>query len=94
LHRRHGGSGSVRSGHSLYRFGHKADVCRSGVLQDKRQGLHGKEFNCLKFRTMITGAHEIQQKLRAVSQVDGPQFKMADDPRINTVGDSAGDLYR
>ncbi|MHC4538639.1 MAG: sugar transferase [Planctomycetota bacterium] len=54
--------------------------------KDKRQGLHGKEFDCLKFRTMITGAHEIQQKLRAISQVDGPQFKMADDPRINTVG--------
>jgi lipopolysaccharide/colanic/teichoic acid biosynthesis glycosyltransferase len=53
---------------------------------DKRQGLHGKEFNCLKFRTMVTGAHEIQEKLRVVSQVDGPQFKMADDPRISTFG--------
>lgn len=55
-------------------------------FKDRRQGLHGKEFNCLKFRTMITGAHQIQQKLRGVSQVDGPQFKMADDPRINSVG--------
>jgi lipopolysaccharide/colanic/teichoic acid biosynthesis glycosyltransferase len=54
--------------------------------KDKRQGLQGKEFSCLKFRTMITGAHQIQQKLRAVSQVDGPQFKMEDDPRINSVG--------
>ena len=54
--------------------------------KDKRQGLHGREFNCLKFRTMVTGAHAIQEKLRAVSQVDGPQFKMADDPRISTVG--------
>ncbi len=61
--------------------------------KDKRQGLHGKEFNCLKFRTMITGAHEIQQKLRAVSQVDGPQFKMADDPRINTVGRFLRETY-
>jgi lipopolysaccharide/colanic/teichoic acid biosynthesis glycosyltransferase len=53
---------------------------------DKRQGLNGKEFNCLKFRTMVTGAHKIQEKLRVVSQVDGPQFKMADDPRISTFG--------
>ncbi len=54
--------------------------------KDKRQGLHGREFDCLKFRTMVTGAHAIQEKLRVVSQVDGPQFKMADDPRISTVG--------
>ncbi len=54
--------------------------------KDKRQGLHGREFGCLKFRTMVTGAHAIQEKLRVVSQVDGPQFKMADDPRISTVG--------
>jgi len=53
---------------------------------DRRQGLHGKEFNCLKFRTMIIGADKIQEILRIVSQVDGPQFKIADDPRINTVG--------
>ncbi|UCC98566.1 MAG: sugar transferase [Phycisphaerales bacterium] len=61
--------------------------------KDKRQGLHGREFDCLKFRTMITGAHEIQQKLRAVSQVDGPQFKMTDDPRINTVGRFLRETY-
>jgi len=54
--------------------------------KDKRQGLHGKEFDCFKFRTMVTGAEKIQEKLRVVSQVDGPQFKMVNDPRINTVG--------
>jgi lipopolysaccharide/colanic/teichoic acid biosynthesis glycosyltransferase len=54
--------------------------------KDRRQGLHGKEFNCLKFRTMIMGADKIQEILRIVSQVDGPQFKIANDPRINTVG--------
>ncbi|MBN2590399.1 MAG: sugar transferase [Sedimentisphaerales bacterium] len=60
---------------------------------DKRQGLHGKNFRCLKFRTMITGANEIQQKLRHVSQVDGPQFKMEDDPRINFVGRFLRETY-
>jgi lipopolysaccharide/colanic/teichoic acid biosynthesis glycosyltransferase len=53
---------------------------------DKRQGLHGKVFGCLKFRTMVTGAAQMQDKLRFVSQVDGPQFKMEDDPRISSVG--------
>lgn len=54
--------------------------------KDKRQGLHGKEFNCLKFRSMIIGADKIQDKLRCVNQLDGPQFKMDDDPRISKVG--------
>lgn len=52
----------------------------------KRQGLHGKEFSCLKFRTMITGADEIQDKLRSKNEVDGPQFKVDDDPRVTAVG--------
>ncbi len=61
--------------------------------KDRRQGLHGKDFGCLKFRTMIIGAHEIQEKLRIVSQVDGPQFKMDDDPRISTVGRFLRETY-
>jgi len=61
--------------------------------KDKRQGLHGKTFNCLKFRTMRTGSDRIQEKLRVVSQVDGPQFKIKNDPRINTVGRFLRDTY-
>jgi lipopolysaccharide/colanic/teichoic acid biosynthesis glycosyltransferase/acetyltransferase-like isoleucine patch superfamily enzyme len=52
----------------------------------RRQGLHGKLFNCLKFRSMTVGADEIQERLRVVSQVDGPQFKMENDPRVNAIG--------
>jgi lipopolysaccharide/colanic/teichoic acid biosynthesis glycosyltransferase len=58
----------------------------SVFFRDKRQGLHGKEFKCLKFRTMTTGADRIQSKLRVISHTDGPQFKVKDDPRITTVG--------
>ena len=61
--------------------------------RDKRQGLHGKSFHCIKFRTMTVGAHAIQDKLRLVSEVDGPQFKMADDPRINAVGHFLRETY-
>jgi lipopolysaccharide/colanic/teichoic acid biosynthesis glycosyltransferase len=60
---------------------------------DKRQGMHGKVFHCLKFRSMITGANEIQDNLRFVSQVDGPQFKMEDDPRISFVGRFLRETY-
>ena len=62
-------------------------------FKDKRQGMHGKVFNCLKFRTMVTGADQIQEKLRIVSQVDGPQFKIADDPRISSVGRFLRETY-
>jgi len=55
-------------------------------FKHKRQGLGGKEFNCLKFRTMIIGAERIQDDLRFKNQVDGPQFKMENDPRITIVG--------
>jgi lipopolysaccharide/colanic/teichoic acid biosynthesis glycosyltransferase len=62
-------------------------------FKDTRQGLHGKTFECLKFRTMIIGADKIQDKLRAVSLVDGPQFKMDYDPRLNVVGSFLRDTY-
>ena len=59
----------------------------------RRQGLHGKEFRCLKFRTMKVGADQLQDKLRTINEVDGPQFKMADDPRISTVGRFLRETY-
>ncbi len=62
-------------------------------FKDKRQGLHGKEFYCLKFRSMTVGADKIQDNLRAVSEVDGPQFKIVDDPRISTVGRFLRETY-
>jgi lipopolysaccharide/colanic/teichoic acid biosynthesis glycosyltransferase len=62
-------------------------------FKDERQGLHGKKFYCLKFRSMTVGAERIQDKLRVVSEVDGPQFKMTDDPRISAVGRFLRDTY-
>ncbi|MGB2985489.1 MAG: sugar transferase [Phycisphaerae bacterium] len=52
----------------------------------KRQGLGGKEFRCLKFRSMRVGADALQAELRAQNEVDGPQFKIARDPRLTWVG--------
>jgi lipopolysaccharide/colanic/teichoic acid biosynthesis glycosyltransferase len=62
-------------------------------FKDKRQGLHGKIFNCLKFRTMLVGADRIQDKLRVASEVDGPQFKMNEDPRLSTTGKFLRDTF-
>lgn len=62
-------------------------------FRDKRQGFHGMLFDCIKFRTMRQGADKIQEKLRFVCEVDGPQFKMADDPRITGVGRFLRETY-
>jgi len=62
-------------------------------FKDRRQGLHGRFFNCLKFRTMLVGADKIQDRLRAMNIVDGPQFKMNDDPRTSAVGQFLRETY-
>ncbi|MHC4126151.1 MAG: sugar transferase [Planctomycetota bacterium] len=63
------------------------------LFKHKRQGLHGKEFNCLKFRTMIIGADSIQDKLRYKNQADGPQFKVENDPRVTALGRFLRDTF-
>ncbi len=50
------------------------------------QGSGGRKINCIKFRTMIASAEKMQDNLRIVNEVDGPQFKMENDPRVNAVG--------
>jgi len=59
----------------------------------RRQGLHGRQFDCIKFRSMAVGAEAIQERLRVVSQVDGPQFKMEEDPRVSAVGQFLRNTY-
>ena len=52
----------------------------------KRQGLGGREFFCLKFRSMTVGADAMQDGLREKNEVDGPQFRIAEDPRLTRLG--------
>jgi len=55
-------------------------------FRHRREGRHGKEFGCLKFRTMVSNADRLQRDLYLKSEVDGPQFKIAADPRVTRVG--------
>ena len=52
----------------------------------ERVGLRGRRFKLYKFRTMIPDAERILEKLRQQNEMDGPTFKMKDDPRITKVG--------
>ena len=51
-----------------------------------REGLGGRPFRCWKFRTMFHGADLHQRRLLRMNQVDGPQFKVQDDPRRTPLG--------
>jgi len=53
---------------------------------DRREGRAGREFRCWKFRSMAVDAHARQHELADANQVDGPQFKIQEDPRITRVG--------
>jgi lipopolysaccharide/colanic/teichoic acid biosynthesis glycosyltransferase len=63
------------------------------LFRHRREGLRGREFDCLKFRTMVVGADELQDRLRARNEVDGPQFKVSQDPRVTVVGRLLRDTY-
>ena len=51
-----------------------------------RQTLGGRDFNCLKFRSMRRDAEAIKARLAGRNQADGPQFYIKDDPRLTRVG--------
>lgn len=51
-----------------------------------RIGRHGKPFRLYKFRTMVVGAERMQQALLSQNEMDGPVFKIKEDPRITRVG--------
>jgi lipopolysaccharide/colanic/teichoic acid biosynthesis glycosyltransferase len=53
---------------------------------DKREGFGGRVFRCWKFRTMIVDADARQRELLAKNQMDGPQFKLDNDPRVTRLG--------
>ena len=52
----------------------------------KRYGKAGRMFNMLKFRSMGVNADELLPQLKEKNEVDGPIFKMKQDPRITKMG--------
>lgn len=52
----------------------------------RRQTLGGREFPCVKFRTMVKNADAMKASIMAANEADGPQFYIKDDPRMLRVG--------
>jgi exopolysaccharide biosynthesis polyprenyl glycosylphosphotransferase len=56
------------------------------IFKQVRVGLRGQIFNMYKFRTMIQGAEQLLEELKSKNEMDGPAFKIKDDPRVTKVG--------
>ena len=58
----------------------------SVFFSQKRNWLNGKEFNMYKFRSMVHNAEDLLESLMSKNEMDGPVFKIKDDPRITKIG--------
>ena len=56
------------------------------LYRQTREGKDGRVFDFYKFRSMFVGAENIIGVLRPLSGVDGPVFKLKEDPRVTRVG--------
>ncbi len=56
------------------------------LYRQTRCGLGGRKFTLYKFRSMRAGADELRDELNALNEMDGPVFKIKDDPRCTAVG--------
>jgi exopolysaccharide biosynthesis polyprenyl glycosylphosphotransferase len=56
------------------------------VFRQKRSGMSGRVFTLYKFRTMVVNAEALKTQLAAWNEMDGPVFKIRDDPRVTAVG--------
>lgn len=56
------------------------------LFRQTRVGRDGREFRMLKFRTMVVGAEEQLEALRAHVDPDDVLFKLPDDPRLTRIG--------
>ncbi|MFQ5558063.1 MAG: sugar transferase [Acidimicrobiales bacterium] len=55
-------------------------------FRQSRTGRDGRRFKMTKLRTMVADAEERKAELVALNDRNGPDFKVADDPRITRVG--------
>ena len=51
-----------------------------------RTGKNGRRFKMFKFRTMVGNAEEMKQELMHLNELEWPDFKITNDPRITRVG--------
>ncbi|HXB82783.1 MAG TPA: sugar transferase [Candidatus Acidoferrum sp.] len=66
-----------------------AIACVTGgtpFFPQERVGMHGRRFKMFKLRTMVNGAHALRHSVMHLNEVDGPVFKIRNDPRLHPLG--------
>jgi exopolysaccharide biosynthesis polyprenyl glycosylphosphotransferase len=56
------------------------------IYKQLRIGLRGRQFNLYKFRTMVADAEIGRHELESLNEMDGPVFKIKNDPRVTKFG--------
>src|SRR6266511_5726013 len=56
------------------------------VFKQLRTGKGGRRFSMYKFRTMVPNAEELKSKYAHLNELQWPDFKITNDPRITPVG--------
>ena len=56
------------------------------LFAQQRMGVNGRKFTLYKFRTMRKDAHERRAEVEKLNEMDGPVFKIKNDPRVTPVG--------
>ena len=56
------------------------------IFRQKRTGKGGNRFDMYKFRTMVPDAEQLKQELMHLNELQWPDFKITNDPRITRIG--------
>lgn len=56
------------------------------LFRQERCGLNGRPFTMLKFRSMVSDAEQRKHELEALNEMNGPVFKVSNDPRVTPFG--------
>jgi exopolysaccharide biosynthesis polyprenyl glycosylphosphotransferase len=56
------------------------------IYRQVRCGLYGRRFVLHKFRSMRDGAEDVLWEIKHLNEMDGPVFKMRNDPRVTPLG--------
>lgn len=56
------------------------------IFKQARSGLNNRTFTMYKFRSMVLNAAQLHKEMQKFNELDGPAFKMKNDPRITRIG--------